>query len=101
ALFEKDQPEVRVEDEDVGILFRQTAINHLGLREGVGLEVDESEKIQNVRIIRPQLLRALQLPSGLGVPTFLERFAPAVVVEEKNTLIEGRTEIHRRIEFRH
>ena len=89
SLLEQNQAEVGVEDEDVGVLLGQPAIDHFRLGIRVGLEVDEAEEIENVRVIGTQFLRALQLPSRLGVPAFLKRLASAVVVEEKNTLIEG------------
>ena len=82
-----------MEDEDVCILIRQSPINHFGFRKRVRFEIDQAEKIQDVGIIGTELLRALQLPPRLGIAPLLEPFPPAVVVKEKNALIEWRGEI--------
>src|SRR5204863_2529314 len=95
ALFEVNQPEVRVQDEDVRILANQSSINDLGFGERIRLEIHEPEQIQHVRVIGPQPLRGFQLLPRLGVAPFLKRLPPAVVVQEENTLIEWRHDCRR------
>src|SRR5712691_7925516 len=100
-LLEQNQSEVGVEDEDVRILFRQAAVDHLRLGIRVGLEVDETEEIEDVGVIRTKLLCVLQVAAGLGESGFLERFAATVVVEKKNALIEWRLKGGRGIPITH
>src|SRR4029077_5697645 len=56
-LFEEDQPEVGVENENVRILVRQPAIDDLSHGEGVGLEVHQSEEIEHIGVVRAKPLR--------------------------------------------
>src|SRR5207247_7437707 len=88
SLFEENQPEVRVEDEDVWVFIDQAAIDDLRLGERVGLEVDQAEEVEDVRVVAAKALRPFQLAPRLGVSPLLERFAATVVVEEKDSLIE-------------
>ena len=97
SLLEQNQAEVGVKNEDAGILARQPSIDHFRLGIRIRLEVDETEEVEDVGVIRTQLLRTLQFPPGLGIAPVLKRFAPAVVMEKKNALIKGR--VQRR--FRH
>src|SRR5204863_6761463 len=89
-LFEEDQPEVRVKDEDVRIFLHQTAIDDLRLGERIRFEVDQAEEIEDVRVIGTKALRSFELAPRLGIPCLLERFTSPVVVKEKNALIERR-----------
>ncbi len=98
-LFEEDQPEVGVENENVRILERQPAIDDLGLGEGVGLEVHQSEEIEHIGVVRAKPLRILQLAPCLSVPGLLKRFTSAVVMEEEDALVERRG--YDRVSFGH
>src|SRR5258708_31337875 len=97
-LFEKDQPEVRVEDEDVRVLARQAAVDDFRFRKRVGLEVDQPQQIENVGVLGAQPLSILELTPSLRVASFLKRFTSSVVVEQEDTLVEWRC--NRRITLR-
>src|ERR1051326_6277950 len=90
SLLEEDQPEVRVEDEDVGVLAHEAPVDDLGLGERVRLEVNQAEEVEDIRVVGAHALRVLQLPARLGVSPLLERFTAAVVMEEEDTLVERR-----------
>ena len=87
-LFEQDQPEVGVEDEDVGILGSEASIDHFSFRKRVGLEVDQAEEVQDIRVIGSQPLGVLQFPPPFRITPFLKGLTPPVVVEQKDTLVE-------------
>src|ERR1051326_5045202 len=88
SLLEEDQPEVRVEDEDVGVLAHEAPVDDLGLGERVRLEVNQAEEVEDIRVVGAHALRLL--PARLGVSPLLERFTAAVVMEEEDTLVERR-----------
>src|SRR6266540_1498190 len=83
ALFEKDQSEVRVQDEYVRVLTRQAAVDHLGFGERIRFEVNETEEIENVGVVGAEFLRVLQLAARFGESTLMKRFATVVVMKEK------------------
>ena len=101
ALLEQNEAEVGVKDEDFGVLARESPIDHFRFRERVRLEIDESEEVQDVGVVRAQFLRVLQLPARLGKSRFLKRFAAAVVMEKENALIEWRLKRTRIIPIGH
>src|SRR5438132_7489410 len=99
SLLEENQSEVRVQDEYAGVLADEPAVDDFRFGEGVGLEVDETEEIEDVGIIRAHALRRFELAPSLGVSSLRERLAAAVVMEEEDALIERRSDS--RIAFRH
>ena len=90
SLLEQNEAEVGVKNEDAGILAGQPSINHFGLRIRIRLEVDEAEEVEDVGVVGAEALRAFELAASFRVTTFLKIFAPAVVVEKKDSLVERR-----------
>src|SRR5687767_10244019 len=86
---------------NVRVVAHQAPVDDLGLRVCIRLEVDETEKVQNIGIIGPELLSTLELLPRLSEASFVKSLASTVAVEKKNALIEWSGERWRRIAIGH
>ena len=86
--LEEDQPEVEEERDGVGVGDEEPAGDPLGLLEVPEVEHREREVREDLRVVRPEAPRLLELAPGVVVEALAQVLLAPVQVEEEETVVE-------------